>query len=81
MVGIKGSGMTALAELLKHMGAVPQGSDTHETFYTDAILKELGIPIIEGFNKNNLPSDCDLVVYFGCLRPRNTPRTAGGSQP
>ncbi len=80
MVGIKGSGMTALAELLKHMGAVPQGSDTHETFYTDAILNELRIPIIEGFNKNNLPSDCDLVVYSAAYDPLTHPELLASAE-
>ncbi len=80
MVGIKGSGMTALAELFKHMGALPQGSDTQETFYTDAILKELGIPFFEGFDKANLPSQCDLVVYSAAYDPVVHPELLAASE-
>jgi len=80
MVGIKGSGMTALAELFKHMGALPQGSDTHERFYTDAILTELEIPVIEGFNKANLPSRCDLVVYSAAYDPAVHPELIAASE-
>ena len=43
LVGIKGTGMAALAELLRSLGAEVMGSDVPEEFYTDAILKRLGI--------------------------------------
>jgi UDP-N-acetylmuramate--alanine ligase len=62
-VGIKGTGMAALAELLLKRGAAVTGSDTAERFYTDRILKELGIPCAEGFRGENLPKDTDVVVH------------------
>ena len=34
-VGIKGTGMAALVEILHHKGAVITGSDVSERFYTD----------------------------------------------
>ena len=49
MVGIKGAGMTALAELLLRQGAVVTGSDVEEVFFTDPILKKLGITVSEKF--------------------------------
>ena len=42
LVGIKGTGMSALAELLADSGADVTGSDTSEKFYTDEILDRSG---------------------------------------
>ena len=43
MTGVKGVGMTALAQVLLANGFAVDGSDVSETFMTDAVLKELGI--------------------------------------
>ena len=51
-VGIKGTGMVALVEILKTRGAVITGSDVSERFYTDEILDKLGITAKE-FSENN----------------------------
>ncbi|WP_037550092.1 UDP-N-acetylmuramate--L-alanine ligase [Spirochaeta lutea] len=72
-VGIKGTGMTALAELLLHRGAQISGSDTPDIFYTDQILKELGIPVFEGFSADNLPPEASLVIYSAAYDPANHP--------
>ncbi|RKX82110.1 MAG: UDP-N-acetylmuramate--L-alanine ligase, partial [Spirochaetes bacterium] len=40
-IGIKGTGMTALAEIFLSKGAIVSGSDTSEKFYTDKILDSL----------------------------------------
>ena len=53
-VGIKGTGMCALAELMHNQGIFVSGSDTNEVFYTDAILKELGIPYFESFDASHI---------------------------
>lgn len=68
-VGIKGTGMCALAELFFLSGARVTGSDGPEQFYTDAILKELGIPYAEEFSAKNLPADVDVVVYSAAYSP------------
>jgi UDP-N-acetylmuramate--alanine ligase len=62
-VGIKGTGVCALAELMHSMGIKASGSDIDEVFYTDAILKELGIPYYEGFDPAHITDGIDLVVY------------------
>ena len=62
-IGIKGTGMAALAEMFHKLGARVSGSDTPEEFYTDTILKSLGIPYIEGFSPANVPAGADLVVH------------------
>jgi UDP-N-acetylmuramate--alanine ligase len=73
LVGIKGTGMTALAEVLSERGARVSGSDTGETFYTDAILKRLGIPYVERFDAANLPADAALVVHSAAYRADENP--------
>ena len=42
-VGIKGTGVAALVEILHAHGAVITGSDVSERFYTDEILDKLKI--------------------------------------
>ncbi|MCX7787996.1 MAG: UDP-N-acetylmuramate--L-alanine ligase [Spirochaetes bacterium] len=73
LVGIKGTGMAALAELLVRLGAHVRGSDTHDTFYTDGILQALGIPYAEGFREENLDPSVDYVVYSAAYNPETHP--------
>jgi len=65
-VGIKGTGMCALAELLHNQGIRVSGSDTPEKFYTDDILNELKIPFTESFEAAHISGGSttpDLVIY------------------
>lgn len=73
MVGIKGTGMCALAEILQSRGNRLTGSDVTEVFYTDDILKSLKIPFVPGFFRENLPADCRLVIYSSAYDPRVNP--------
>jgi UDP-N-acetylmuramate--alanine ligase len=68
LVGIKGTGMAALAEILAARGARVSGSDTAEKFYTDAVLQRLGIPYREGFAEENLPAETALVIHSAAYR-------------
>ncbi len=63
LVGIKGTGMSALAELLLGMGVEVSGSDTSEKFYTDTILNELGISYFETFDAAHINKSFDLVIH------------------
>lgn len=63
MVGIKGTGMTALTELLVSRGASITGSDVPDEFYTDKILAELGITPMTPFSRNNLPKNTQMVIH------------------
>ena len=63
MIGIKGVGMTALTEILFARGADISGSDTDEVFYTDAILKQIGISYYEKFLMEHIVKDIDFVIY------------------
>lgn len=63
IVGIKGVGMTALAQLLAARGHRVEGSDVAETFFTDHVLREHKIPVHEGFTSANIPADTEAVIY------------------
>lgn len=62
LIGIKGSGMSAIAEILKAKGVEVSGSDTAEKFFTDEILKKKDIPFYEKFSSENVPADADLII-------------------
>ena len=45
-IGIKGTGMSALAQIMKSLGYEVQGSDKPDHFFTEAGLLEKGIKIL-----------------------------------
>lgn len=63
LIGAKGTGMAALAEILHSRGAVLSGSDVPDTFYTDAVLRRIGLVPFAGFSPGQLASDLDIVVF------------------
>lgn len=71
--------MTALAELLKALGASITGSDTEEEFNTEAGLKRLGINPAH-FAAENIRPDLDLVIYSGAYGPEHPERQAAKAQ-
>jgi UDP-N-acetylmuramate--alanine ligase len=70
-IGIKGSGVIAVVEILHSMGIEIAGSDTNEKFFTDAILKRLKIKFKEKFDPKNIPDDIDLVIYSTAYNEEN----------
>jgi UDP-N-acetylmuramate--alanine ligase len=72
LVGAKGTGMCALAEILCAAGAIVSGSDVPDAFYTDRILAALGIPVTE-FDQENVKSTTDLVIHSAAYRPDQHP--------
>lgn len=73
MVGIKGTGMAALAELLTSRGALLTGSDVPDEFYTDEILRVLGIPVLSPFQSSNLDYKVQLVIYSAAYKTDSNP--------
>jgi len=71
VIGIKGSGVVAVVQILNSMGIEVIGSDTHEKFFTDAVLQKLGIKYFEKFSAANIPADIDLVVYSTAYNAEN----------
>lgn len=53
LIGIKGSGMSALAQILHDMKIPVQGSDVEKPFFTQLPLEERGIPIYP-FQEENI---------------------------
>ena len=71
-VGIKGTGMAALVELLHARGALITGSDVAERFYTDAILEKLGL-CAKPFSEKNISRDIALVIYSSAYNVATNP--------
>lgn len=71
-VGIKGTGMAALVEILFHNGAVITGSDVSERFYTDEIIEKLGLKALP-FSENNITDKIDYVIYSSAYKLDKNP--------
>ena len=59
-VGIKGTGMSALAQIMHNLGYTVQGSDLDKHFFTEDRLRELGIKILP-FDENNIKEDMKII--------------------
>jgi len=89
-IGIKGTGMCALAELMHNKGLHVSGSDQGEVFYTDMILKEMAIPYNESFDASHIESMSlpagqdeesvssypDMVIYSAAYSAETNPEMA-----
>ena len=71
-VGIKGTGMVALVEILHARGAVISGSDVAERFYTDEILEKLGIKALP-FSEKNINDSVQFVIYSSAYSVEKNP--------
>lgn len=59
-IGIKGSGMAALAVILKKLGHEVMGSDIEKHFFTESGLIENNIPFYE-YSKDNIKKDMTII--------------------
>ena len=59
-IGIKGSGMSALAQILHNLGYEVQGSDKSDHFFTEQRLNELEIKILP-FDENNIKEGMKII--------------------
>jgi UDP-N-acetylmuramate--alanine ligase len=73
LVGAKGTGMAALAEILSARGARLSGSDVADVFYTDAILKAIGVSMRTGFAAANIPTEAQLVIHSAAYARESNP--------
>jgi len=62
LIGIKGTGMTALAQVLKERGIKVIGTDVSDVFPTDRVLVDLNIEVEQDFKTEHLNKTCDLVI-------------------
>ncbi len=71
LLGICGTGMAALAGILKEQGHHVTGSDEHVYPPMSTLLEGLGIPIQNGYRPENLVPTPDLVVVGNVIRRDN----------
>ena len=74
MIGIGGSGMCPLAEILHSKGYILSGSDNNEGDTLNRI-RNLGIKVYMGHNKENIDG-AELVVYSAAISEDNPERVA-----
>ncbi|MBQ3552187.1 MAG: UDP-N-acetylmuramate--L-alanine ligase [Clostridia bacterium] len=74
LIGIGGSSMNGLAQMLLSQGYEVQGSDRGESQFTKR-LKELGIDVKIGHNADNI-ENADMVIYSAAIKPDNVERVA-----
>ena len=60
-IGIKGTGMSALAQILFDSGETVQGSDVDKRFFTQDALEQKGIPIYP-FQKENIKENYTIIA-------------------
>ena len=59
-IGIKGTGMSSLAQIMHSLGYEVQGSDITEHLFTEDALREMGITILP-FSEDNIKEDMIIV--------------------
>ena len=72
-VGIGGSGVSAIAAILKKSGKNVSGSDSNLSPTTEK-LTLMGIPVQVGHNAKNPPDNTDLLIYSPAVNEDNTER-------
>lgn len=74
LVGICGSGMKALAEMLQGLGCDVGGSDLSPPDETIELLRRKGIRVHKGHSGEFLASDANVLVYSPAIMPTNPER-------
>ncbi|MFA7252881.1 MAG: Mur ligase domain-containing protein [Candidatus Paceibacterota bacterium] len=69
-IGIGGIGISAIARMMLLEGKKVSGSDRDETKVTEE-LRKAGAPVVIGQVKENVPADCDLIVYTNAIGQDN----------
>lgn len=68
-IGIKGSGMSALAQIMYELGNEVKGSDVSHHLFTEDLLREKNIKILP-FDENNITND-EIVVIGNAFDKKN----------
>ena len=71
LIAICGTGMAALAGLLKKTGHCVKGSDTNIYPPMSTLLNDAGIKIFPGYTKENISKDIDLVIVGNAVSKNN----------
>lgn len=71
LIGIAGTGMSALATMLYRLGVEVGGSDQDFSPPTGPLLRSLPLTLKQGYRPEHLPLDADLVVVGNAARADN----------
>ena len=71
LIAICGTGMAALAGLLRGAGYRVSGSDTNIYPPMSVLLENAGIPVLPGYRKENITGDIDLVIVGNAVSKTN----------
>jgi len=71
LIGIKGVGMTMLAQFLAEKGNRIIGSDISDIFMTDKVLKKEKIKVLSPFSVENIPVQVDLIIHSSAFTVKN----------
>ena len=71
LMGICGTGMASLAGMLKQKGYRVSGSDQNVYPPMSHYLKDLSIPVLEGYHPKNLTPEPDLVIVGNVITKHN----------
>ena len=71
LIAICGTGMAALAGLLRGAGYRVSGSDTNIYPPMSVLLENAGIPVLLGYRKENITGDIDLVIVGNAVSKTN----------
>jgi UDP-N-acetylmuramate--alanine ligase len=75
LIGIKGVGMTMLAQFLRQQGKEVSGSDIADVFMTDRVLKGAKINFFSHFASSHLPQDA-VIIYSSAYTKENNEEVA-----
>ncbi len=70
-IGVKGVGMTMLAQFLVESGVQVSGSDNPDDFMTTKVLLKEGVNIKAPFAVKNIPAKVDLIVHSSAFNAKN----------
>ena len=70
-VGVGGIGISAIARMFLLQGKSVSGSDVAESEITEG-LRKLGAMVFLNQRSDNIPTDCDLVIYTIAVTPDNS---------
>ncbi|MCH8049376.1 UDP-N-acetylmuramate--L-alanine ligase [Patescibacteria group bacterium] len=73
LIGIGGIGTSAVAKWWQDQGATVTGSDVHPSKIIDDLIKR-GIQVKIGHFADNVPEDCDLIIYSRAVPATNVER-------
>lgn len=75
LIGIKGVGMTMLAQFLHEQGKAVSGVDVADVFMTDRVLRRKKISVRVGFDAAKLPRR-SVIIYSSAYTASNNPEVA-----